>query len=104
MLAYLSTVIFETTPTVLIAMEKRYGPETISLIIYIFFLRINFTLDDLAPTSPAYDYYQMHLRQCCHSSPYGTVRVVSQQIPTSFSQSFQYERVKELVSKNYLLL
>ena len=36
-LAYLCTVIFETTPTVLIAMEKRYAAETISLI-YLYFL------------------------------------------------------------------
>ena len=63
----------------------------------VFFGRINFTLEDLAPASPTYK----HFRQCLKKQyPFGkgTMEFSATQLSTDFPQYFQYERTKELVS------
>ncbi len=67
----------------------------------IIYYRVNFTLEDLAPVAPAYDYFMSCMDSC--SYPTGTegttISFSATQLSTDFEQYFEYERVRELVSK-----
>ncbi|XP_019853597.1 PREDICTED: methyltransferase-like protein 22 [Amphimedon queenslandica] len=79
-LVYLSTVIMESTPLIIISMEKR----------------INFTLSDLAPSSPCYEYFCSSLAQSYEASNEMKITFDVTPLSTDFPQLFKYERVKEL--------
>lgn len=60
--------------------------------------RINFTLEDLAPASPAYEFF----RQCLdmtYTTDSARVKFEIQQVPLSYIAKFSdYERNQEMVS------
>ena len=62
--------------------------------------RINFTLEDLAPVCPAYNYFMKCLERTYFSDSKSEVAISfkAEQLPTEFGQHLEYERVKELVS------
>ena len=64
--------------------------------------RINFTLDDLAPASPAHSYFCSCIHQNYKNPETGTViRINGTKQPIRFPQYFNYDRIKELVCNNY---
>ena len=64
--------------------------------------RINFTVEDLAPASPAYEYFRSCMEKD-YPSEGGKLQFAVQQLSTDFPQYFHYERVKELVSCSTVL-
>ena len=62
--------------------------------------RINFTLEDLAPVCPAYNYFIKCLGRTYSLDGKSEVAIsfTAEQLLTEFGQYFEYERVKELVS------
>lgn len=69
--------------------------------------RINFTLRELAPASPAYEHFVECLGQqyrldggssCC------TVRFEARQLGIDFPQYFHYDRVEQMVSINVIIV
>ena len=87
------------------SMEKRYHVKILRN--FLLSIRINFSLDTLAPASPAYDYFRSCLMRTYQNANQQTVRFNFHQLPsdfpqlffpTSISQLFLYERSKELVS------
>ena len=92
---YYHTMIHEATIVVTMLSQVEWQPPTYSL-------RINFTVKDLAPASPEYEYF----RSCMEKDyPFedGKLQFSAQQLSTDFPQYFHYERVKELVSHSCVL-
>jgi len=58
--------------------------------------RINFTLEDCAPTSPAYDYFRTFFAVEENGDLEETKLFFGHRIPLDFPQYFAYERVDEL--------
>jgi predicted nicotinamide N-methyase len=78
---YLCTKVFESAPVILLSTEKR----------------INFTLEELAPSSPAHQYFMNCLEATYLTDDSKCVSFESSQLLlSSLPQSFDYERVNEL--------
>ena len=124
-LVQLTSVVFETPPTVLVSMEKRHVKTMLTeFCSTISACRINFSLDHLDVVSPAHSYFLECIRRrypAAHSlrgnGENKHITINATQLSTDFEQYFSYERVKELVStinihtisaynnyNNYLLL
>jgi len=59
---------------------------------------LNFTLEDLAVTSPAYNYFLDRLEALERKDK----TIIARKLDTEFPQYLQYERVKELVNSTML--
>lgn len=58
--------------------------------------RVNFTLEDLAPASPAYQYF-VHCLSQNYTDGYGRrMKFIAKRLPTDFPHCFDYERVEQL--------
>ena len=63
--------------------------------------RINFTLEDMAPASPAYQYFRHCLSREYTDNLGRKLIFLPRQLSADFPQSFDYERVEQLVGRSY---
>lgn len=105
-LVYLHSMI-DKPPAIIISLERRcdhlwfdsYGyKDNLS------FYRVNFSLEEMAVASPYYRHFRTCLDLSYPTSTGEMLKFQAQQISTDFPQYSDYDRIKELVRNNSVML